>query len=31
MLAVERQEIGTMLERRRGNPGALIHDLRAAG
>jgi phospholipid transport system substrate-binding protein len=31
MLAVERQEIGSMLERRRGNLDALIQDLRAAG
>ncbi len=31
LLAVERQEIGAMLERRRGNLDAMIQDLRAAG
>lgn len=31
MLAVERQEVGSMLERRRGNLDALIQDLRGAG
>lgn len=31
LLATERQEIGTMLERRGGDIGALITDLRAAG
>ena len=31
LLAAERQEIGTMLERRRGNIDQLIEDLRSAG
>jgi phospholipid transport system substrate-binding protein len=31
LLAVERQEIGAMLERRRGNLDALVQDLRRAG
>jgi phospholipid transport system substrate-binding protein len=31
LLAAERQEIGTMLERRRGNIDQLIQDLRSAG
>jgi phospholipid transport system substrate-binding protein len=31
LLAVERQEVGAMLERRRGNLDAMIQDLRTAG